>query len=580
MKLNKSTLIIAALTLFAGIALGGLLFSGSEEQKISKVDHDHQHESGVWTCSMHPQVRQSEPGSCPFCGMDLIPLNSQNTKNTSELSMSAEAIALANVQTSIVQNGSNSGELILNGKVKLDERKVHTQTTHFGGRIEKLFKNYEGEKIRQGDPLASIYSPQLVAAQEEFLETKRMANSNPTLYEAAKRKLKYWKISDAQISEIDRKGEPLQEIELLAEFDGVITQKFVNTGDHLIEGGALMEITDLSHVWVVFDVYEKDLNELTIGQLIRFKRNGSNETFEVPISFISPEVNPNTRVVEVRADLPNKNGIFKPDMFVKGSVSAQNTEGLLIDRSAVLWTGKRSIVYVKTSDDWTFQLREIELGNLLNDQYEVLSGLSAGEEVVTNGAFVIDAEAQLQGVSSMMTPLKTTSNEFPTFTEISLSNFEDYSSTTNDVFQDQLLVLAIEYLDLKDAMVSGEQVEITSDALTVDQKLESIDDTLIEGDAYLHWKQLNKALKSSLDIIIQANDRDRQRLEFINLSNAMINSIKSFGTNTNSPLYIQFCPMANDNKGANWISREKNIINPYFGDMMLTCGSVEEIINQ
>ena len=165
----------------------------------------------------------------------------------------------------------------------------------------------------------------------------------------------------------------------MAEFDGVVTQKFVNTGDHLMEGGTLMEITDLSYIWVVFDVYEKDLNELSIGQLVNFKRNGSNETFEAPISFISPKVNPDTRVVEVRVELKNNKGIFKPDMFVKGSVSARKTEGLLIDRSAVLWTGKRSIVYVKTSGDWTFQLREIELGNLLNHQYEVLSGLRAGK---------------------------------------------------------------------------------------------------------------------------------------------------------------------------------------------------------
>ena len=147
MKLNKSTVIIVAFALFVGISLGGLFFSSSNKPKMSEVHHNHQQESGVWTCSMHPQVRQNEPGSCPFCGMDLIPLTSQATNNAAELSMSAEAIALANIQTSVVQNGSNSRVLILNGKVKLDERRIHTQTTHFGGRIEKLLKNYEGKRF-------------------------------------------------------------------------------------------------------------------------------------------------------------------------------------------------------------------------------------------------------------------------------------------------------------------------------------------------------------------------------------------------------------------------------------------------
>ncbi len=580
MKLNRSTIIIVALALVVGIGLGGFFFSGSSEQAVAEIHHDHDHnESGVWTCSMHPQVRQSEPGSCPFCGMDLIPLASNSTGNPSELTMSAEAIALANVQTSIVQNSSNSGKLMLNGKVKLDERRVHTQTTHFGGRIEKLYKNFEGETIRKGDALASIYSPQLVAAQEEFLETKRMADSNPTLYEAAKRKLKYWKISDSQIAEIEQKGEPLQEIELLAEFDGIITKKFVNTGDHLMEGGALLEISDLSNVWVVFDVYEKDLDQLEIGQLVSYRRNGSNEVFEGPISFISPEVNPNTRVVVVRVDQRNNSRTLKPDMFVKGSIAGRTTKGLLVDRTAVLWTGKRSIVYIKTSADWTFELREIELGNLINDQYEVLSGLSPGDEIVTNGAFIIDAEAQLQGKSSMMMPTKNESTKAG-FVEISLNEPKDYQSNTSSEFQDQLLSVALAYIDLKDAMVGGSNSEIANRAPAVTQALETVDMTLVKGEAHLHWMELHDVMKSSLDLISKSNNRDQQRLEFINLSNALINSVRSYGTNYDSPLYIQFCPMANNDLGANWISKEENIINPYFGDMMLTCGSVEEIINQ
>jgi len=582
MKLNRSNLITLAIALIAGIVIGGVVFSGGGSESTNEnIAHDHSDESGVWTCSMHPQVRQSEPGSCPFCGMDLIPLSTETDSDPRALAMTDEAVALANIQTTIVQSGSPESALELNGRIKVDERNVHAQTTHFGGRIEELYKNFEGEVVRKGDVIAAIYSPELVAAQEEFLEAKRVASSNPTLYEAAKKKLKFWKINDEQIARIESQNSPIQEIELIAEYNGIVTKKYVNNGDHLKEGQPLLEISDLGALWVVFEVYEKDIDLLSLNQQVSFYKNGSNEELKGTISFISPEVTDTRRVIEVRADVNNNSGRLKPDMFVKGVIRKTAQEGITVPRSAVLWTGKRSIVYIKNSNDWTFELREIELGPRLGDNYQVIAGLQAGEEVVTNGAFTIDAESQLQGKTSMIMPVnhEEVSIEPVGFSEITLSPYQNYQGETDPKFQEQLLELTLAYLPLKDAMVQGEHESIKKSIPLVRNKLSGMDMSLVKGDAHLHWMEMARTMDSSLEQIESLNDRDKQRLEFINLSNALINSLRSFGTNYESPLYIQFCPMANQDQGANWISTEENIINPYFGDMMLTCGSVEEIIN-
>jgi Cu(I)/Ag(I) efflux system membrane fusion protein len=578
MSINRSTIIIIALALIGGFAIGGIVFRGGSTNSHEEHEHVFNEETGEWTCSMHPQVRQSEPGSCPFCGMDLIPVNTSSEESPTLLRMSDEAIALANIQTTIIGENELAGNLVLNGKIKLDERIVKSQTTHFSGRIERLYKNFEGQSVQKGDPIASIYSPELVAAQEEFLEAKRIASSNPVLYEAARKKLRFWKISEEQIKAIEAQNMPLQEIDLLSEYNGVVMHKKVNNGDHLMEGQVLMDIADLSALWVVFDVYEKDIDKIQLGQPVTFTRNGTNTVYEARISFIAPNVNTN-RVIEVRANLKNTSRSLKPDMFVKGSLSVSETSALTVPRSSVLWTGTRSIVYIKKKGEFTFELREIELGERLGNDYEVKSGLAAGDEVVTNGVFTIDAEAQLQGKTSMMiTPKQIDKVEAPSFVEFELPQAPDYRSTTDPVFQEQLLRLTEAYLELKDAMVEGVAIDITKKTPQVKQALASVDMRLIKGQAHDHWMTLLATMESSIETIQSTSNRDDQRLEFINLSNALINAVRTYGTNNERPLFIQYCPMANEDQGANWISKDENIVNPYFGDMMLTCGSVEEVL--
>lgn len=581
MKFNKTVLLTIGVTLIVGVAIGAIFFGGSPAP--SAVVDEHQHEvnaEGLWTCSMHPQVRQAEAGSCPFCGMDLIPVASDDSGDPAVLKMSNAAVQLANIQTTIIGTSKGVDVLRLNGKIKVDERQVNLQTTHFEGRVEKLYKGFEGDIIRKGEKVASIYSPELVSAQEELIEAKKLEKTNPLLIEAARRKLHHWKLSMEQIERIETSKEALRNFDLLSDYEGVVSKKMINTGNHLHEGGGLIEVTDLSTVWAVFEVYERDLSKVSLGDEVVFETSAGGQAYTGKVSFISPEVNPKTRVVEVRADVDNKRMTLKPEMFIEASVTGNGVNGLTVPKSAVLWTGKRSVVYIKVPGDLSFQLREIELGESTDKAYLIKSGLEAGDEVVTNGAFTLDAEAQLKGKISMMNPIVTSSNPENIFEEVELPAVRNYQNEVGPEFREKLTALSMVYINLKDLMVEGNGMDIRKAGVLVKSALGNVNMRLEEGESYEHWLAMRNPMDESLKIITESGDRDKQRLQFINLSKALINAVQSFGTSYESPLYVQFCPMANNNKGATWISKEEEVINPYFGDVMLNCGNVEDIITK
>ncbi len=408
-----------ALILLAGLALGWIFFSPSgknekTQETISKETQKHKHT--VWTCSMHPQIKMDKPGKCPICGMDLIPLKDSSSEDNSatidpnEIQLSEEALALANVQTSIVSSENPIKDLRLYGKIQPDERLMQSQTAHVNGRVERLWINYTGESVRKGQTLASLYSPELYTAQQELLETKRMSESPQKSYllEAAREKLRLWSLTDQQIGAVERSGKVSPIVEIKANASGKVIAKQINKGDYINQGAVLFQIADLSHVWAVFQAYESDLPFLKPGNKIDFTLQAiPGKQFSGKISFIDPVINPSTRTAGVRVELNNGDGKLKPEMFVTGNVKAslaQYKHQLIIPQSAILWTGKRSIVYVKTPGTSvpTFRMREIELGPSLSGAYVVLAGLKSGEEIITNGAFSVDASAQLEGKQSMM----------------------------------------------------------------------------------------------------------------------------------------------------------------------------------
>ncbi|MBU1009585.1 MAG: efflux RND transporter periplasmic adaptor subunit [Bacteroidetes bacterium] len=409
-KIFANKYVVYSLLVLGGLFMGWLFFHSSPEQE---EQHNHLAEqagkAAIWSCAMHPQIRMDTPGKCPICGMDLIPLNQSTlTVDPGAIHLTKEAAELSNVLTSVVTKQKPIKEVRLYGKVQADERLLQSQVAHIPGRIEKLLVNFTGEGVRKGQTLALIYSPELVTAQQELLEASKTKQAQPEIYEASKEKLRQWKLTEEQITKIESSGTLQNNFEVVSNTTGIVTARRVNNGDHIAQGTVLYDIADLSTVWLMFDAYESDLPFLNEGNRIVFTVQAlPGSTFSGNIIFIDPVIDPVTRVSKVRVEINNQAGKLKPEMFATGILNANLSEyknNFIIPRTAVLWTGKRSIVYVKqaNADEPIFKIREIELGPMLGNSYVVISGLNEGEEVVTQGTFSVDAAAQLEGKPSMM----------------------------------------------------------------------------------------------------------------------------------------------------------------------------------
>ena len=602
MKKNINYISIAVI---AGLLAGYLIFgnSGTEQNAVKDLsdmsdthDHSGESENQMWTCSMHPQIMQPEPGDCPICGMDLIPAESGAAGLAmNEIKMTDNAMALANIQTSIVGKGLiGSNSLKLSGKIKANEESNAVQVTYFGGRIEKLYVNSTGERVRAGQRLATIYSPDLVAAQQELLTASSLKESQAELYKAVRNKLKLWKLSENQINAIETAGKVQENFPVFATVSGTVTLKMVEEGDYVKQGQPLYKIANLNTVWAEFDAYENQIASLKEGQNIKVTTNAyRNEVFDAKVSFIDPLLNSATRTVVVRAVLPNKKDLFKPGMFVEGTIEGTqtSTENIVsIPATAVMWTGKRSVVYVKTKPDVpVFEMREVRLGNATGDSYTILEGLKIGDEVVTNGTFTVDAAAQLQGKKSMM---NASGGKTMTGHEGHLGmqegSFGENADKTNhsqmkerievsNKFQNQLKQVFDDYILLKDALVKDEAKSAQQAAKQIDQSLKKVDMKLLSGEeAHNHWMTIQKELKKSANAIEKSSDIANQRVHFKHLSAHMISGVQLFGVN--ETVYSEFCPMADNNNGAFWLSLEKEIRNPYYGEAMLKCGEVSQTI--
>lgn len=408
-----------------GIFLGWLFFHTPHHKSETNGLHKDSVSTTLWTCAMHPQIRLPQSGKCPICGMDLISLNQREVGfDSTAVHLTKEAAQLANVMTSPVTRQKPVMEIRLYGKVQADERMLQSQVAHISGRIEKLQVNFTGEAVQKGQTLALLYSPELITAQQELLEAAKMRQSQPDIYEAAKEKLRHWKLTEIQITSIENSGIINNNVEIVSNTAGIVTARRVNNGDYVSQGTVLFEVADLTRVWIMFEAYENDLQVLQRGEHVEFTVQAlPGIKFSATIEFIDPVIDPVTRVAKVRVEVNNQSGRLKPEMFVTGLVQAKLNEyknNLVIPKSAVLWTGIRSIVYVKQpgTDDPVYTMREIGLGPLLGNTYVVTDGLREGEEIVTRGAFSVDAAAQLEGKPSMMNqqqPLLTSGQNVVTF---------------------------------------------------------------------------------------------------------------------------------------------------------------------
>ncbi|MBU2949983.1 efflux RND transporter periplasmic adaptor subunit [Tamlana agarivorans] len=579
--------------LAVGLLLGWLLF-GNSLAKETEHNHDAVTENNqMWTCSMHPQIMQPEAGDCPICGMDLIPAESSSEGLLADqFKLSENAMALANIQTSIVGKGKTEDNTVkLSGKIVENEEANAVQVSYFSGRIERLNVSFTGEEVRKGQLLATIYSPELYAAQQELITAVSLKESQPALYKAVRNKLKLWKLSENQINQIETSGKVKENFPVYATVSGTVSEKLVEQGDYIKQGQPLLKIANLNTVWANFDVYENQIDLFKKGQEISVTTNTySNKEFKAKVDFIDPVLDTKTRTVKLRAVLNNKQNVFKPGMFVEGKVkgmTSSNEHVLTIPSTAVLWTGERSVVYIKTDPTQpVFEMRIITLGNQIGDNYEVLEGLSIDDEIVTNGTFTVDGAAQLQGKKSMMNKKGgkvMTGHEGhlgmeknPSANNENHSNMNERIKVSKD-FQNQIKVVFNDYIKLKDVLVKDDTNNVMTESKRLLGNLSKVDMKLLKDkEAHGHWMSLEKEIKASARSISNTSNIESQRNHFKHLSSHLISTIQTFGIN--EKVFVEFCPMVDDNNGAYWLSREEKVINPYFGGAMLTCGEVKQVI--
>lgn len=299
----------------------------------------------IWTCSMHPQVRLPEPGQCPICFMDLIPANAgagEDELGPRTLRMTATAMKLAEIQTAPVERMSVAHEVSMVGKIAFDETRLAHLTAWVGGRLDRLFVDYTGVRVRKGDHMVEIYSPTLYTAQQELLQSIQTSarldsssnaleilrtTSNATIA-AAREKLRLYGLAEAQIQEIVDRGTPDEHVVLLAPAEGIVVHKNALEGMWVDQGGRIYTIADLSRVWVLLDAYESDLAWLRYGQDVEFSVEAfPGETFHGRVAFIDPVLDDRTRTVKVRLNVENPDLRLKPDMFVSAHADAVLTPG-------------------------------------------------------------------------------------------------------------------------------------------------------------------------------------------------------------------------------------------------------------
>lgn len=570
----------------------------------------------IWTCSMHPQVRQPAPGLCPICGMDLIPVAVDNGADDDaeppRLRVSERAAALMNVRTWPVERRAVENEVRLLGSVNLDETRRRVITAWIPGRLDRLFVNIEGATVRRGDPIAEIYSPVLISAQEELLQALRAARArnmeDDPIILAARERLRLLGLGAEQVREIEERGTVKDHIVIHSPLDGVIAQRIAVEGTFVQAGDQIAALAALDRVFVDLEAFERDLPWLAVGQAVRFTVEGMpGESFEGRIDQINPFVDQRRRTARARVSVENPTGRLKPGMFARGVVAAiigdpdgiepwRDQPPLVIPATAALITGRRAVVYVRApdADRPTFELRQVTLGPRAGEYLVVRDGLSEGELVVTHGNFKIDSELQLRGRPSMMSPpaepepspgiapccpsLAASPADVPSPGRV--ADLRDAPIPVIDPllapaeFGARIARVVRHYMDLSEHLATDNLSGSLSAASQMVAALGEAEMELLSGEARENWALIRERMEEALAGMLTAGDIQGVRVMLQPLTSALEVAIVSYHAGQVEPIYRAYCPMAFNDRGGTWLQAGPEVRNAYFGATMFRCGVV------
>jgi len=421
MALNKKIAIPLVVIILAGAAGGGWYLwqkqhSGTgTEQKAVKGKQ-------LYTCAMHPFIIKDKPGTCPICAMELIKKiegvadggaqtaeQKQQADMLGHVSLSPTQRVMANVATVAAKQTALNKEINAVGIVQYDQSRQAKVTAWIAGRIDQLHVNRVGDLVSKDKPVAEVYSPDLLATQQEYLlavKSREQLKNSPIpsisgngngLVESAKQRLMLFGVKENQIAELEKSGKPNIRLPIYTPLSGIVIEKMVQQGQYVNTGDPLFNIADLSTVWVEVEVYENEFPNIHVGQQVEIRSQSfPGKPFSGKIAFIYPFLDPKTRTVKARVEMPNPGMKLKPDMFVNAIIKVPLGTSIAVPVTAVIDTGKRQVVWIETSTGM-FEPRDVQVGQTSNDKIQILSGLKVGDKVAVSGGYLIDSESQLKG---------------------------------------------------------------------------------------------------------------------------------------------------------------------------------------
>ncbi len=450
--MNKKIILTILLLIILGGGTYYFVSSSNGNDNAGQVE-----EKQLYTCGMHPDIIQEEPGDCPICGMKLLPVKSSTSASSGEKKerkiiywrapmnpneiydkpgksrmgmdlvpvyedeVGGEGIVTIdpaiqqnmNVRIDEVTEKTIKTEVITNGILRTDERREFIVTTKVGGWVEKMYVNYTGQEVKKGQKLIDIYSPELVAAQQEFLTaldySKSISYSSHTdvlssgneLIKNARRKLELFDISAEEIENLKKTGKIKTYMTLYAPFDGTVIHKNIIEGQKIMPGTPLLKIADLKNLWLIADVYEYELSKIKVGSDAEIRFNYlPGKVFHNKVSFIYPTLDAKTRTVKVRIDIKNSNNELKPDMYADVVIKGKTLSGKpVVPEQAIIRSGRKSILILALGNG-KFKPVEVKLGEYAEGYYQVLDGISVGNKIATSAQFLIDSESSLRSAVS------------------------------------------------------------------------------------------------------------------------------------------------------------------------------------
>lgn len=407
MKMNFSHLVTATLAAVGGAALVFTLvrfdvlgFHGASPRDVASSAQEVTTPVAkvMYNCPMHPHIIRDQPGTCPICGMDLVPMKDHDHASAAPadaIKIEASMIQSIGVNTVAVEESELTKSVYVNGTIAIDPENIAVVNARSMGWIESIPQGTEGTRVFAGQKLASFYSPDLVAAQEDFLQAIRARDESLTA--SARKRLEVLGVSAAFIDSIRKDNASIRSLPVVSPISGVVLERLIVQGQNVMPGSDLYRIADLSHVWGVGKAYPEDIAKLKMGMNAKVILQGMESApRDGKIIFIAPIVDPETKTTEIRVDIKNTADLsYKPGMNADLRIQIQLGAGIAIPAQAVIRTGERTVAIVALGKGY-FAPRDLTLGEKLGDSVQVLEGLNPGDSLVTSAQFLIDSESNLK----------------------------------------------------------------------------------------------------------------------------------------------------------------------------------------